>query len=80
MILKKSGCLCGRRIIDAEGLDAVHFSKPLNQITKTCKFRGSVIIALEDNKYDTHSFHFKEDLDNVFAEISDLTGGLIRRG
>ena len=102
------------QLIDAEGLDAVHFSKPLNQITKTCRFRGyqiamfadrngyarelpdnaigtmlygtgaeirgAVIIALEDNKYDTHSFHFKEDLDNVFAEISDLTGGLIRRG
>ena len=102
------------QLIDAEGLDAVHFSKPLNQITKACRFsgyqiamyadrngyarelpdnaigtmlygagaeiRGSVIIALEDNKYDTHSFHFKEDLDNVFAEISDLTGGLIRRG
>ena len=101
------------QLIDAEGLDAVHFSKPLNQITKTCKFRGyqiamyadrngyardlpdnaigtmlygtgaeirgSVIIALEDNKYDTHSFHFQEDLDNVFSEISDLTGGLIRR-
>ena len=102
------------QLIDAEGLDAVHFSKPLNQITKTCRFRGyqiamyadrngyardlpdnaigtmlygtgaeirgSVIIALEDNKYDTHSFHFQEDLDNVFSEISDFTGGLIRRG
>ena len=101
------------QLIDAEGLDAVHFSKPLNQITKTCRFRGyqiamyadrngyarelpdnaigtmlygtgaeirgAVIIALEDNKYDTHSFHFQEDLDNVFSEISDLTGGLIRQ-
>lgn len=102
------------QLIDAEGLDAVHFSEPLNQITKSCKFkgyqlamyvdrngyakdladnaigtilygrgaeiRGAVIIALEDNKYDTHSFHFKEDLDMVFDEISDLTGGLVRRG
>ena len=101
-------------LIGAEGLDAVHFSEPLNQITKNCGFkgyqlamytdrdgyakdlpdnpvgtilygrgaeiRGAVIIALEDNKYDTHSFHFKEDLDKVFDEISTLTGGLIRRG
>ena len=101
------------QLIDAEGLDAVHFSKPLNQITKACAFRGyqiamytdrngyakdlpdnaigtmlygtgaeirgAVIIALEDNKYDTHSFHFQEDLDNVYAAISDLTGGLIRQ-
>ena len=99
-----------RQLIGAEGLDAVHFSDPLNQITKVCRFtgyhvamyvdrdgyakdlpdnatgtilygtgaeiRGDVIIALEDNKYDTHSFHFKEDLDNVFDEISRLTGGL----
>lgn len=99
-----------RQLIGAEGLDAVHFSDPLNQITKVCRFRGyhvamyvdrdgyakdlpdnatgtflygtgaeirgDIIIALEDNKYDTHSFHFKEDLDNVFDEISRLTGGL----
>lgn len=102
------------QLIGAEGLDAVHFSEPLNQITKACAFRGyqiamyadrngyakdlpdnaigtmlygtgaeirgTVIIALEDNKYDTHSFHFQEDLDMVFNEISDLTGGLVRRG
>ena len=43
------------------------------------EIRGAVIIALEDNKYDTHSFHFQEDLDNVISEISDMTGGLIRR-
>ena len=100
-------------LIGAEGLDAVHFSEPLNRITKACKFkgyqlamytdregyakdlpdnavgtilygrgyeiRGAVIIALEDNKYDTHSFHFQEDMDNVFNEISALTG-LVRRG
>ena len=100
------------QLIDAEGLDAVHFSEPLNQITKACKFkgyqlamytdregyakdlpdnavgtilygrgyeiRGAVIIALEDNKYDTHSFHFQEDMDNVFNEISALTC-LVRR-
>ena len=102
------------QLIEAKGLDAVHFSVPLNQITDACRFkdyqvamyvdrdggekdladnaagtilygagteiRGAVIIALEDNKYDTHSFHFQEDLDNVFTEISRLTGGLARRG
>ena len=101
------------QLIGAEGLDAVHFSEPLNQITKACAFRGyqiamyadrngyakdlpdnaigtilygrgseirgAVIIALEDNKYDTHSFHFQEDIENVLAEISKLTNGLVRR-
>ena len=100
------------QFIDAEGLDAVHFSEPLNQITKACAFRGyqiamyadrngyakdlpdnaigtmlygtgaeirgAVIIALEDNKYDTHSFHFKEDLESVLSEISIITGNLLR--
>lgn len=101
-------------LIGAEGLDAVHFSEPLNQITKNCGFkgyqlamyadrdgyakdlpdnpvgtilygrgseiRGAVIMALEDHRYDTCSFHFQEDLDAVFDEISTLTGGLSRRG
>ena len=100
------------QLIGAEGLDAVHFSEPLNQITKACAFRGyqiamyadrngyakdlpdnaigtmlygtgaeirgAVIIALEDNKYDTHSFHFKEDLESVLSEISIITGNLLR--
>jgi len=102
------------QIIGAEGLDAVHFSEPLNQITKTCRFRGyqiamyadrngyakgladnaigtmlygtgreirgAVIITLEDNKYDTHSFHFSEDIESVLSEISRLCGELLRRG
>ena len=101
-----------RLLIDAEGLDAVHFSEPLNRITEACKLsgcrismyvdrdgyakdladnaigtllygtgaeiRGAVIIALEDNKYDTHSFHFQEDIDNVFAEISEIARDLLR--
>ena len=101
------------QLIGAEGLDAVHFSEPLNQITKNCGFRGyqlamytdrdgyakdladnsvgtilygrgseirgAVIIALEDNRYDTYSFHFQEDLEQVFDEISAITGGLLRR-
>ena len=100
------------QLIGAEGLDAVHFSEPLNQITKACKFRGyqiamyadrngyakdlpdnaigtilygrgseirgAVIIALEDNKYDTHSFHFQEDIESVLSEISTITGNLLR--
>ena len=100
------------QLIGAEGLDAVHFSEPLNQITKACAFigyqiamyadrngyakdlpdnaigtilygrgseiRGAVIIALEDNRYDTHSFHFKEDLESVLSEISTITGNLLR--
>ena len=101
-----------RQLIDAEGLDAVHFSGPLNQITKDCRFRGyqvamyadrdgyakdlpdnaigtllygtgaeirgAVIIALEDNKYDNHSFRFKEDLESVLSEISAISGNLLR--
>ena len=43
------------------------------------EMRGAVIICLEDNRYDTHSFHFQEDIENVLAEISKLTNGLVRR-
>ena len=43
------------------------------------EIRGAVIIALEDNRHDTHPFHFQEDIDNLFAAISDMTGGLARR-
>ena len=43
------------------------------------EIRGAVIICLEDNRYDTHSFHFQEDIENVLAEISKLTNGLVRR-
>jgi hypothetical protein len=42
------------------------------------EIRGAVIIALEDRRYDTYSFHFQEDLDKVFDEISALTC-LVRR-
>lgn len=43
------------------------------------EMRGAVIICLEDNRYDTYSFHFQEDIENVLAEISRLTNGLVRR-
>lgn len=43
------------------------------------EIRGAVIIALENNKYDTYSFHFQKDLDSVVEKISVLTNGLIRR-
>lgn len=43
------------------------------------EIRGAVILALEDRRYDTYSFHFQEDLDEVFNEISNMTGGLVRR-
>jgi hypothetical protein len=42
------------------------------------EIRGAVIIVLEDNKYDTHSFHFQEDLESVLSEISIITGKLLR--
>ena len=101
------------QLIDADGLDAVHLSEHLNQITKICRFRGykvamyvdrngyakdlpdnaigtllygtgaeirgAVIIVLEDNKYDTYSFHFSEDVEMVLSEISRLSGGLLRK-
>lgn len=98
-------------LIDADGLDAVHFSNPLTQITKECgleknvtmyvdrnavmkdladnavgtmlygqgyEIRGAVIIAMEDDRYDTYSFDTQEDIDNVFKAIYDYTGGLLR--
>lgn len=98
-------------LIDAEGLDAVHFSDALAKVTKTCgltrnvamyvdrngiakglednavgsilyghgyEIRGAVIIVLEDNRYDTWSFDFKEDIENVCEAIDKITG-LLRR-
>ena len=98
-------------LIDADGLDAVHFSKALTMITKKCRLnknvamyvdrnavmkdlednavgtmlygrgyevRGPIIIALEDNKYNTSSFDTEEDIENVFEAIDDFTG-LLRR-
>ena len=94
-------------LIDADGLDAVHFSDPLSQITRKCgldkkvamyvdrnavmkdlednavgtmlyghsyEIRGTVIIALEDDKYNTSSFVTEEDIENVFEAIDDFTG------
>ena len=98
-------------LIGADGVDAVHFSNPLNKITKECKLpkqltmyvdrnamaknlpdnavatmlygngyeiRGAVIIAMEDNRYDTYSFTYEEDIEAVYEAIDDLTG-LLRR-
>ena len=99
------------QLIGADGIDAVHFSRPLDQITKECRLpkqlsmyvdrnataknlpdnavatmlygnacevRGAVIIAMEDNHYDTYSFTTEEDIEAVYDAIDDLTG-LLRR-
>ena len=99
-------------LIDADGVDAVHFSAPLTKITKACalekqvtmyvdrnavakglpdnpvatmlygnsyEIRGAVIIAMEDEKYDTYSFGTEEEMENVYDAIDDFTGGLLRR-
>ena len=42
------------------------------------EIRGAVIIAMEDDKYDTYSFEIEEDIEAVFEAIDDLTG-LLRR-
>lgn len=97
-------------LIRADGLDAVHFSEPLNRLTKECnldrqltmyvdknanlkdlpdnaigtmlygkgqEIHGAIIIATEDEKYNTHSFDTEEDIENVFNAIDALTGGLL---
>ena len=99
------------QLIGADGIDDVHFSRPLDQITKECRLpkqlsmyvdrnataknlpdnavatmlygnacevRGAVIIAMEDNHYDTYSFTTEEDIEAVYDAIDDLTG-LLRR-
>lgn len=42
------------------------------------EIRGAVIIALEDSRYDSHSFDIEEDIESVYDAIDDLTG-LLRR-
>jgi hypothetical protein len=39
---------------------------------------GAVIIAMEDEKYEIHSFGTEEDIENVFEAIDNLTGLLCR--
>ena len=61
------------QLIDAEGLDAVHFSKPLNQITKTCRFRGYQIAMYADRN------GYAKDLpDNAIGTMLYGTGSEIR--
>lgn len=99
------------RLIDTFGVDAVHYSSPLANITQACQLdrqvtmyvdkysmfkslddnaiattlygqseevRGAVIIAMEDDKYDTYSFDTKEDIESVFEAIKKIAGGLVR--
>lgn len=42
------------------------------------EIRGAVIIAMEDDKYDTYSFETEEDIEAVFEAIDEMTG-LLRR-
>ena len=46
---------------------------------KGIEIRGSVIITMEDNRYDTHSFDIAEDIEAVFNCIQKMTNGLIRK-
>lgn len=46
---------------------------------RECELRGSVIIALENRRFDTYSFDTEEDLESLYEAIFDLSGGLIRR-
>ena len=46
---------------------------------KRCEIRGSVIVAMEDNRYDTYSFDTEEDINAVFEAVSKATSGLARR-
>lgn len=97
-------------LIDAEGCDAVHFSAPLNKITKDCglkkqlvmyvdkngipkdlpdnpvatmlygnayEIRGAAVVALEDKKYNTHSFDTYEAAEAVYDAINEYVGGLL---
>ena len=46
---------------------------------KRCEIRGSVIVAMEDNRYGTYSFDTEEDINAVFEAVSKATNGLARR-
>jgi hypothetical protein len=99
-------------LIGAERVDAIHYSAPLDGITKACglgkqlamyvdregihkglddnaigtmlygngyEIRGSIIIVMEDNRYDTYSFDILEDIEAVYNGIKALSGNLLRR-
>ena len=98
-------------LIDAEGLDAVHFSNALTKVKNACgldmnvamyvdrngiakdlpdnpvgsmlyghgyEIRGAVIITMEDSRYESQSFIYEEDVENVYEAIDDITGLLSR--
>ncbi len=41
------------------------------------EIRGAVVVALEDKKYNTHSFDTFEDAEAVFDAINEFTGNLL---
>ncbi len=43
------------------------------------EIRGAIVVALEDKKYNTHSFNTEEDAEAVFDAINEFTGGLLKR-
>jgi hypothetical protein len=43
------------------------------------EIRGSLIIAMEDTRYDTYSFDTLEDIEAVYNGIKALSGNLLRR-
>ena len=61
------------QLIGAEGLDAVHFSEPLNQITKACKFKGYQLAMYVDR-----NGYAKELEDNAIGTILYVRGSEIR--
>ena len=62
-----------RQLIDAEGLDAVHFSEPLNRITEVCRFIGYRVAMYADR-----DGYAKDLADNPIGTLLYGSGAEIR--
>ena len=72
-----------RKFVDYADKDGYVKGLPDNSVATVlygggAEIKGAVIIALEDHRYDTYSFHFQEDIDTLITEISRMTGDLLR--
>ncbi len=74
--LEKNIVMCFDRKAGAKGLESNYIGDVLSD--EAHEVKGAIIIALEDNEYNSSSFENEEDIENVFEAIDDLTGVLRR--
>ena len=65
-------------LIGTEGLDAVHFSEPLNQITKNCGFKGYQLAMYPDRDGFVENGLTREIIVVLFPFVPAARTGVMR--